>query len=70
MSMLMIRCPRTGQVVPTGIETDPHSLRELPDILVYTTCPYYGTDHAWWPDEAWLTDSPTLQQSGLKSHAA
>jgi hypothetical protein len=68
--MLMIRCPRTGQVVPTGIETDPHSLRELPDTLVYTPCPYCGTDHAWWPDEAWLTNSPMLQQNGPKSRAA
>jgi hypothetical protein len=68
--MIMIRCPRTGQVVPTGIETDPHSLRELPDTLIYTPCPYCGVDHAWWPDEAWLTDSPTLQEIGLKSRAA
>jgi hypothetical protein len=57
MSMLVIRCPRTEHEVLTGIETDPLSFQELPDILVYTPCPHCGIDHAWWPNEAWLTDS-------------
>ncbi|MGI8724041.1 MAG: hypothetical protein ACR2J1_01455 [Methyloceanibacter sp.] len=56
MSMLVMRCPRTGQEVPTGIETDPDSFRVIPDVMVYTTCPHCGIDHAWWPNEAWLAD--------------
>ena len=54
MSLLMIRCPRTGQEVWTGIETDPDSLRKIPDDLFYTSCAHCGLDHAWWRDEAWL----------------
>ena len=54
MSLLMIRCPRTGQEVWTGIETDPDSFRKIPDDLFYTSCPHCGLDHAWWRDEAWL----------------
>ena len=54
--MLVMRCPRTGQEVPTGIETDPDSFRLIPDVMIYTACPHCGIDHAWWPNEAWLTD--------------
>lgn len=54
MSMLMIRCPRTGQEVWTGIETDPASHQKVPDVLFYTPCPQCGLDHASWCDEAWL----------------
>jgi hypothetical protein len=54
MSLLMVRCPRTGQEVWTGIETDPDSFRKIPDDLFYTWCPHCGLDHAWWRDEAWL----------------
>ena len=57
MSSLMIRCPKTGQDVWTGIETDLESLKSIPDTLFYAPCPQCGFDHAWWPDEAWLIDS-------------
>lgn len=57
MSMLMIRCPRTGQEVWTGIETDPTSLQKIPDVLFYTPCPQCGLDHASWCDEAWLASN-------------
>ena len=56
MSFLVIRCLRTGHEVPTGIETHGETLQNMPDILAYTRCPHCGIDHAWWPDEAWLTD--------------
>jgi hypothetical protein len=57
MSLLMIRCPQTRRDVWTGIETDPDSLRNIPEIsLFYSACPHCGFDHAWWSDEAWLTD--------------
>ena len=57
MLILMIRCPRTGQDISTGIETDDESFHNLPDVVVYTRCPHCGIDHAWWPDEARLTES-------------
>jgi hypothetical protein len=62
MSLLMIRCPRTGQEVSTGLETDPDSFQTIPDVLDYTPCPHCGIDHAWWPDEAWLADGPSSRQ--------
>ena len=78
MAMLMIRCPRTGLEVPTEIETDPHSFQTIPDVLIYTRCPHCKIDHAWWPDEAWLThpgstvrqEIPTLRGCGGLIHQA
>jgi hypothetical protein len=56
MLIVMIGCPRTGHDVATGIETDEESFKNLPDVVSYTRCPHCEIDHAWWPDEAWLTD--------------
>ena len=56
MSMLMIQCPRTGQPVSTGIETDPDSFKRIPDVLAFARCPQCGLEHAWWHDEAWLAE--------------
>ena len=67
MAMLMIKCPRTGQVISTGIETDPYSTEPIPRVLVHTPCPYCGTDHAWWPNQAWLVDDtqgPAKESTG------
>ncbi len=44
----MIRCPTTGNPIPTGIETEP----------------YCGLDHSWWKREAWLEDEPNGKISG------
>src|SRR5680860_1198296 len=58
MPMLMIRCPRTGCDVTTGLEVDHLSLEKLPDVMVHTHCPHCRIDHSWWPEEAWLADRP------------
>jgi len=54
MGLVMIRCPRTGRAVPTGIETDARSFAALPDKPVKSRCPVCGSVHVWWTREAWL----------------
>ncbi len=51
---LMIKCPRTGQDISTGILTDPASYQKIPETLAYTRCPHCGLEHAWWHNDAWL----------------
>ena len=70
MSSLMIRCPKTGLDVWTGVDTDTKSLEAISDTLCYTACPHCGMEHAWWPDEAWLTDDATPGASGKRTLAA
>jgi hypothetical protein len=57
MSALMILCPKSGQPIPTGIETDELSFQQIPDVLSRARCPVCGLDHAWWKREAWLANS-------------
>ena len=38
MPMLMIKCPNTGQAVPTGIETDAANFAILSDVPTQTKC--------------------------------
>jgi len=54
MGLIMIRCPRTGRAVPTGIETDARSFAALPDKPVKSKCPVCGSVHVWRTREAWL----------------
>jgi hypothetical protein len=54
MPILMIKCPNTGQAVPTGIETDADSFAILSDTPSQTKCPVCGAMHVWWKREAWL----------------
>src|SRR2546430_2287795 len=42
LSVLMIRCPNTGRLISTGIETDEHSFGRIPDVLAHTRCPVCG----------------------------
>jgi hypothetical protein len=67
MSLLMIRCPQTRRAIWTGIETDPHSLQGLPDALFYAPCPHCGFEHAWWRDEAWLSEDAVPDDSRERS---
>lgn len=60
MSALMIRCPQTGQLIFTGIETDQISLNKTPDVPMHARCPACGREHMWWKREAWLEDAPSM----------
>jgi hypothetical protein len=56
MATLLIKCPHTGKAISTGIEIDPDSFADLPDVLSHV-CPECGLEHAWWTREAWLEDA-------------
>jgi hypothetical protein len=70
MSSLMIRCPKTGLDVWTGVDTDPTSLEAIPEAFYFTACPHCGSRHPWGRDEAWLTDDATPGASGKRTLAA
>ena len=54
MGMLMVKCPRTGDAIPTGILTDRESFRRSAVFFSRTSCPLCRTDHAWFAREAWV----------------
>jgi endogenous inhibitor of DNA gyrase (YacG/DUF329 family) len=55
MSIVMIKCPQTGNAVSTGIEIEPDSFNSLPDISAHMRCSACGDQHIWSKGEAWLT---------------
>lgn len=57
MGAIMIKCPTTGQSIATGIETDPNSFRQIPDVLSRSRCPICGLEHDWSKREAWIGES-------------
>jgi hypothetical protein len=61
--MVMIKCPRTGGHVFTGIETDGTSFERMPNASARLHCPLCGDEHAWRKSEAMLVESPSAPRS-------
>jgi hypothetical protein len=59
MPMLMIKCPTTGEAVPTGIEVELDSFVQLPGIHSSLDCPACGAQHIWHPRDGWLAGHTT-----------
>jgi hypothetical protein len=53
-SIVMVRCPTTGQEFSTGVEMDAATFEQLPDIHSQMKCPVCGLDHTWSIREAQL----------------
>ena len=55
MGAIMIRCPKTDQLIPVGIDTDKDSFLGLPEIPAQPVhCPACGGRHAWSKKDAVL----------------
>ena len=58
MPMLMIRCPKTGKPVPTGISMDKRALEDPKNVPRdnQAGCPHCGQLHSWNKEDAWLAE--------------
>jgi hypothetical protein len=75
MGIVMIWCPAVGRAFSTGIETDAQSFSSLPNNPARANCPYCGSVHVWWKEEAWLAnngegDLPVVAVKQPKTKAA
>jgi hypothetical protein len=53
MPPVLIACPESGTLVPTGAHADDaEDLDHLPDENLLTDCPNCGNDHVWTPMDA------------------
>jgi hypothetical protein len=59
MAEIFVTCPYTCKELPTGIEIDPASLDQLPDVLTRSQCPHCGLPHDWTREDAHLRRRPT-----------
>jgi hypothetical protein len=65
--LVVIRCPKTGEEVPTGIMVDIEQLHTLPKNRMPLLCPACGEEHQWSAEDALLAhtssglDDPELE---------
>jgi hypothetical protein len=55
--LVIIRCPRTGDEVPTGRVTDVEKLDNIPNQPVQLACPACSETHSWSRVDAFLAHS-------------
>lgn len=58
MGIIMIRCPRTGHEIPTGIEMTRSDFQRAPVFFARVRCPICDNEHEWFAKDAWVCDTP------------
>jgi hypothetical protein len=59
MGTLMIRCPKTGSAISTGIQMERATFSNSPVFFARTLCPQCKTQHEWFARAAWIHESDT-----------
>jgi hypothetical protein len=54
---VMIKCPRTGRDIKTGIEADQASFGAMPVFFSRSFCAYCQVQHEWFAKDAWVCES-------------
>jgi hypothetical protein len=57
MGTVMIRCPRTGHEISTGMQADADSFNATPVFFARSYCPMCRTEHEWFAREAWVCET-------------
>ena len=55
---VMIRCPKTGRAISTGIRTDVATFHATPVFFSQVLCPLCQLTHEWFAKDAWICDMP------------
>lgn len=56
MGHLMIKCPKTGDPIFTGLTADKESFAVMPVFFGRVLCPTCGAAHEWFARDAWVHD--------------
>jgi endogenous inhibitor of DNA gyrase (YacG/DUF329 family) len=56
MGMVVIKCPKTGKVIPTGVGMDKASFQTSSMSNNTVSCPACGGTHTWDKKDAWVQD--------------
>ena len=61
-SIIMIKCPTTGQAISTGIHIERVCFNKMANTLSRSHCPVCGNEHGWWKTDAWLAQRPSVYE--------
>jgi len=70
MGAVMVRCPRTGRDIETGLVSDSARFRATPVFFATVYCPICRIEHEWFAQEAWVCDGeqrPDASEHGRES---
>lgn len=71
MGAVMVKCPRTGHGIETGMVSDRERFRAMPVFFATVYCPICRTEHEWFAQEAWICDGePQSGESNLAREGA
>jgi hypothetical protein len=56
MGVVMIRCPRTGHEISTGIEMARSDFQRAPVFFAHAHCPICRIEHEWFAKDAWVCE--------------
>jgi hypothetical protein len=63
MGVVMIKCPKTGREISTGITTDRVRFNSTPVFFASTYCPICRATHEWFAKDAWVCETvPTAAE--------
>jgi hypothetical protein len=54
---VVIKCPQTGYIIPTGIFADRASFRATPVFFARAYCPHCRREHEWFAQQAWVCEA-------------
>ena len=57
MGIVMIKCPRTGRDIPTGIVADRAAFNAAPVFFARAHCPLCRVEHEWFAADAWVCEA-------------
>jgi hypothetical protein len=67
MGAVMIRCPRTGREIPTGLEMEASAFRHAPVFFSRVYCPVCRCMHEWFAKDAWVCEDPQTLFPALRA---
>jgi hypothetical protein len=56
MGVVMIKCPKTGRDISTGITADRVRFNSTPVFFAHTYCPICRATHEWFAKDAWVRE--------------
>jgi len=56
MGVVMIKCPRSGREISTGIKADRATFNATPVFFAVTYCSICRTTHEWFAKDAWVCE--------------
>jgi hypothetical protein len=70
MGVVMIKCPKTGREISTGITMDRVRFNSTPVFFASTYCPICRASHEWFAKDAWVCDSAPTAPEQMRRIAA